>query len=244
VPGMELATREQPRLGRPRERTGLESFGGTMKEKINVFLADDHALVREGLAALIEKADDMEVVGQCGDGLKVVQQVLSAKPDVVALDITMPGMNGLDVCRQLVRRAKKSAVLVLTMHTDEEFIIRALENGASGYLVKEAASDQLAEAVRTVARGEVYLGPRVPKSVLSRLTTEARQDPYDKLTLRERQVLQLIAEGKTNRQVAEVLDLSVKTVDTHRAHMMRKLGIHDQTTLVKYALRRGIVTLH
>jgi DNA-binding NarL/FixJ family response regulator len=141
-----------------------------MDEKIRVFLADDHTLVREGIAVLIGGADDMAVVGQCGDGLKVVEEVLRTKPTVVVLDLTMPGMNGLDICRQLQRRAKGVGVLVLTMHTDEEFIVRALENGASGYLVKEAAADQLAEAVRTVARGELYLGPRVPKTVLQRLT--------------------------------------------------------------------------
>jgi len=215
----------------------------TEQEKIRVFLADDHRLVREGIALLINGTADMEVVGQCGDGLEVVGQVLAAQPHVVALDLTMPGMNGLDICRQLQRKTKGVHVLVLTMHTDEEFIVRALENGASGYLVKEAAADQLAEAVRTVSRGEIYLGPRVPKSVLGRLASPSREDPYNELTARERQVLQLIAEGKTNRQAAEVLDLSVKTVDTHRAHLMRKLNIHNQTVLVKYALKRGLVQL-
>ncbi len=214
-----------------------------MEKKIRVFLADDHTLVREGIAVLISGEDGMEVVGQCGDGLKVMEEVLRTKPHVVVLDLTMPGMNGVDVCRQIFRRARGAAVLVLTMHTDEEFIVRSLENGASGYLVKEAASDQLAEAVRTVARGELYLGPKVPRTVLSRLTAGTKDDPYNKLTSRERQVLQLIAEGKTNRQAAKVLDLSVKTVDTHRAHLMRKLSIHDQTTLVKNALKRGIVQL-
>jgi len=213
-------------------------------DKIGLFLADDHTLVREGIAALIEREQDMCVVGQCGDGLKVVQEVLRTKPDVVVLDLAMPGLNGTDICRQLSRKAKKTPVLILTMYADEEFIVRALENGAAGYLIKEAASDQLAEAVRTVARGDLYLGPGVPRNVLSRLASGNKTDPYNKLTPRERQVLQLIAEGKTNRNIAEVLGLSVKTVDTHRAHLMRKLGIHDQTTLVKYALRRGIVVLN
>lgn len=214
-----------------------------MERKIRVFLADDHTLVREGIAVLINGEDDVEVVGHCGDGLKVMEEVLRVKPDVLILDLTMPGMNGLDICRQVSRKAKDIAVLVLTMHTDEEFIVRSLENGASGYLVKEAAADQLGEAIRSVARGELYLGPKVPRTILSRLAAGTRDDPYNKLTSRERQVLQLIAEGKTNRQVAEVLELSVKTVDTHRAHLMRRLGIHDQTTLVKYALKRGIVQL-
>ncbi len=207
----------------------------------SVFLADDHTLVRQGIAALIAQTGDITVVGECGDGLAVVDEVLKTKPDVVVLDLAMPGLNGLDICRQLTRKAKKTAVLVLTMYAEEEFIVRALENGASGYLLKEAAADQLAEAVRTVHRGDLFLGPGVPRTVLSRLAAGGNDDPYDKLTPRERQVLQLIAEGKTNRHIAEMLDLSVKTVDTHRAHLMRKLNIHDQTTLVKFAIRRGIV---
>jgi DNA-binding NarL/FixJ family response regulator len=212
-----------------------------MEKKIGLFLADDHTLVRQGIAALVNQTPDMRVVGECGDGLKVVEEVLKSKPDVVVLDLTLPGLNGLDVCRQLTRKAKGIAVLVVTMHVEEEFIVRSLESGASGYLIKEAAADQLAEAVRTVARGDLYLGPGVPRAVLSRLTAGPDADPYNRLTVREREVLQLIAEGKTNRRVAEILDLSVKTVDTHRAHLMRKLDIHDQTSLVKYAIRRGIV---
>lgn len=213
-------------------------------KRIKLFLADDHTLVREGIAALVERESDLHVVGQCGDGLRVVEEVLRVKPDVVVLDLGMPGLNGIDICRQLARKAKDTAVLVLTMYVDEEFIVRALENGAAGYLMKEAASKELVEAVRAVARGELYLGSGIARSVLARLAAGTKEDPYHKLTPRERQVLQLIAEGKTNRAIAEKLGLSVKTVDTHRAHLMRKLGIHDQTTLVKYAIRRGIVSLH
>jgi len=214
-----------------------------MEKKIGLFLADDHTLVREGIASLISDNPGLTVVGQCGDGLRVVEEVVKAKPDVVLLDLSMPGLNGLDICRQLTRKCKKVAVLVVTMHSDEEFIVRSLENGAAGYLVKEAAADQLADAIRTVARGDLYLGPGVPKSILGRLGARGKDDPYNKLTVRERQVLQLIAEGKTNRVIAKMLDLSVKTVDTHRAHLMRKLGIHDQTALVKYALKRKIIQL-
>jgi DNA-binding NarL/FixJ family response regulator len=210
---------------------------------ISIFLADDHAMVREGLAALVSSDPSIHVVGQCGDGLKVVEQVRQLKPNVVLLDITMPGLNGLDICRELSKKARGSAVLVLTMHDDEQFIVRALENGASGYLLKEAVAGQLTEAVHAVARGELYLGPGIPRGVLQRIA-QREKDPYDRLTTRERQVLQLIAEGKTNREIADQLELSVKTVDTHRSHLMRKLNLHDQTTLVKYALRKGIVTLH
>lgn len=211
------------------------------EKKIRLFLADDHTLVRQGIAALIAKSPDIEVVGECGDGLKVVEEVLQTKPDVVVLDLAMPGLNGMDVCRQLTRKAKKAAVLILTMYADEEFIVRSLENGANGYLLKEAAADQLVEAVRTVARGDLFLGPGVPRSVLGRLTSRTKDDAYDRLTSRERQVFQLIAEGKTNRTIAEILSLSVKTIDTHRAHLMRKLGIHDQTSLVKLAIKKGVI---
>ncbi len=210
---------------------------------ISIFLADDHTMVREGLAALVAKDPCIRVVGQCGDGLKVVEMVEEARPDVVVLDITMPGLNGLDICRDLVRKNKGIHVLILTMHDDEQFITSALEQGASGYLLKEAAGDQLSEALRRVARGEVYLGPKVPRTVLQRLGRQ-QAEPYSRLTGRERQVLHLIVEGKTNRDIAAQLGLAVKTIDTHRTRLMRKLNIHDQTSLVKFALRKGIVPLN
>ena len=209
---------------------------------IRVFLADDHAIVREGLAALLAGDPRSEIVGQCGDGLKVFEEVRGSDPDVVVLDITMPGLNGLDICREIRNKLRDVQVLILSMHDDEQFIARALRNGAAGYLFKEGAAEQLIEAVRTVAGGGVYLGPGVPGSVLEQLNGRG-QDAYEKLTTRERQVLQLIAEGKTNRKIAEELNLAVKTVDTHRSRLMQKLRIHDQTSLVKYALRKGIVSL-
>jgi DNA-binding NarL/FixJ family response regulator len=210
------------------------------EQVIRVFLADDHAMVREGLAALLAEEADIEVVGQCGEGLKVVDEVLELKPHVLALDIMMPGLNGLDVCRELRRRATHTAVLILTMYDDDQFIAQALSYGASGYLLKEAAGEQLSVAVRAVARGELYLGPGIPKTAVQQI---GRGDPYELLTTRERQVLQLIAEGKTNRQVAKELGLAVKTVDTHRSHLMQKLNIHEQTSLVKFAIKRGIVSV-
>ena len=214
------------------------------EKKIRLFLADDHTLVRQGIAALLAKSPDIEVVGQCGNGRKVMDGVVETKPDVLVLDLAMPGLNGMDVCRQLTRKAKGVAVLILTMYADEEFIVRSLENGANGYLLKEAAPEQLVEAVRTVARGDLFLGPGVPRSILSRLTSRTEDDPYERLTSREREVFQLIAEGKTNRKIAEILALSVKTVDTHRAHLMRKLDIHDQTSLVKIAIQKGVIQVN
>lgn len=208
--------------------------------KKRVFLADDHAVVREGLAALVEKTGQFEVVGQCGDGLTAVDEAVAAAPDVVVLDVAMPGLNGIDVCRELGRKLPAAAVLILSMHNGEEFVIRALENGAKGYLLKESAGEELADALRTVAAGQRYLGPGISGAVLTRLH-KGSVDLYELLTTRERQVLQLIAEGNTNKKVAEVLSLAVKTVDTHRMRLMRKLRIHDQTSLVKFAVARGIV---
>ena len=209
---------------------------------IRVFLADDHVMVREALAALLAKDERFRIVGQCGDGLEVLPGVQSTRPDVVVLDITLPSLNGLDVCRDLSRKCKGVAVLILSMHDNEQFIARALENGASGYLLKGSAAAQLTEAVAAVARGDLYLGPGIPRNVLDRLSS-GEKDPYELLTSRERQVLQLIAEGRTNRDVAKRIQVSVKTVDTHRTHLMQKLGIHDQTTLVKYALKKGLIQL-
>lgn len=209
---------------------------------ISIFLADDHTMVREGLAALVSKEPDFSVVGQCGEGLEVLSQILKVCPDVVVLDIMMPGLNGLDICRELTKKAKRVSVLILSMYEDEQFIARALEYGASGYLLKESAAQQLADAIRAVSRGELFLGPGIPRTVLDHMTEGG--DPYETLTTRERQVLQCVAEGKTNRQIAEQLGLAVKTIDTHRMWLMRKLNIHDQTNLVKFAVRRGLVSLH
>jgi len=210
---------------------------------ITIYLADDHALVREGLASLLARDDGgFKIIGQGGDGLMVFEDVKRLEPDIVVLDITMPGLNGLDVCREVVKRCPETHVLILSMHSDTQFIYRAIEYGAKGYLLKESATTQLHEAVSTVAGGRVYLGPGIPKDVCERAVV-SQDDPYELLTTRERQVFQLIAEGKTNRKIAVQLELSVKTVDTHRMRLMNKLDIHDQISLVKYALRRGVVTI-
>lgn len=209
---------------------------------IGVFLSDDHTVVRQAIAEMIAKEPDFEVVGQCGDGLQVIDSVLEVRPDILVLDIGMNGLNGLDICQEVTRKLHGLAVLILSMHDDEEFVARALENGACGYLTKEADNDKLIEALRAVAGGELFLGPKVSRAVLHRVGRD-RKDPYNTLTIRERQVLMLVAEGKTNREAADALGLAVKTVDTHRTRMMRKLDIHDQVTLVKYALRKGLILL-
>lgn len=212
------------------------------KKKIGVFLADDHAMVREGLAALLDGEEGFAVVGQCGNGLDVVSQTLKCRPDVAVLDVTMPGLNGLDACRELAAKVPDLAILILSVHNNEQFVARALTYGASGYLLKESAADHLTRAIETVVAGQPYLGPGIPRSILQRVA-HMGEDPYELLSTRERQVLQLIAEGHTNPMIAEDLGLSVKTVSTHREHLMHKLDIHDQTSLVKFAIRQGLITL-
>jgi len=219
------------------EDAGRDTFG-----PITVYLADDHTIVRQGLASLLADDCKFAIVGQGGNGVTVLKDVKNLKPRVVVLDITMPGLNGLDTCREITRHCDGVGVLILSMHGNTEFVRRALEYGALGYLLKESAAKQLQEAVIAVARGQVYVGPGIPLSVLQQ-ANKLGADPYEQLSLREKQVLRLVAEGKTNRKIAEELKLSVKTVDTHRTRMMRKLNIHNQTALVKFALRRGIVTI-
>ena len=215
-----------------------------MGDQIQLFLIDDHTMVRQGISALLSGSDDIRVVGEAGDGTGVVELIKESKADVVALDLSLPGEGGLDICRKIVRKSKGVAVLILTMHGDEEYVSEALRSGAKGYLMKGAEADQLEQAVRTVAAGEVYLGPGISTEILQRIDKRPKDDPYDLLTPRERLVLKMIAEGKSNRKIAEELGISTKTIDTHRWRLMKKLAIHDQTTLVKYALRKGIADLN
>ncbi len=214
-----------------------------MNEKINVFLADDHTMVCEALAGLLSDDERISIVGRCNEGLKVINEVKNTQPDVLVLDVMMPGMNGLDICHELSKnKSLKPAVLILSMYKDEQFVARAFANGALGYLLKESAADELIEAIQEVVLGRRYLGSGVPRRVLEDLDNHTKT-PYSRLSKREKQVLQMIAEGKTNRRIAEILDVATKTVDTHRARLMRKLDIHDQTTLVKFALRHGLASL-
>ena len=213
------------------------------RTKIRVFLADDHEMVREGLAALLGEEEDFEVAGQCGDGLEVVPGVAKCHPDVVLLDVAMPGLNGLDVCRELVAKMPGVAVLIVSAHKNRQFVARGLKYGAAGYLVKDVAVDSLAEAIRTVAAGEPYIGPGITRDILQQVARGDQDNGYELLSNREREVLQLIAEGLTSPRIAERLGIASKTVGTHRERLMRKLGIHGQTALVKYAVTKGLISL-
>jgi DNA-binding NarL/FixJ family response regulator len=209
---------------------------------IYLFLVDDHRMFREGLASLVALAADIQVVGQSAGGANCLGEILAAKPDVVVLDIAMPGFNGLDLCRLLRQQAPDMGVLFMTMLLDDDMVARALEYGASAYLTKDASPEQFIEGVRATARREVYLGPGISRAAIQRIGRRG-DDPYERLSTRERQVFQLIAESKTNREIAEALGTALKTVVNHRVSLMRKLQIHDHASLVKYAIRKGVVRL-
>ena len=215
-----------------------------MTTPIRVLLADDHTLVRAGIRSLLEGLENVEVVGEAGDGQEAVRLAESLRPDVVLLDVGMPGLNGLDVAARLVTQDASIRVLILSMHTSEEYVLRALRAGCAGYLLKGSAVAELAIAVRAVARGETYLSPAVSKHVMDDYVrrTGGATDPIDALTPRQREVLQLVAEGNTSKDIADRLGLSFKTVEAHRAQIMERLDIHDLAGLVLFAVRVGLVT--
>lgn len=212
------------------------------EETIDVLLVDDHAMVREGLAAVISRDPGLRVVGECGDGLQVVPEALRLRPHVIVLDIAMPGANGLDLCRTLRRKVKDSAILILTMYDEKEFLARAIDNGASGYVVKGAEAAELRQAIRAAAQGQLHFPPGLSQDLPDQLR-RARGDPFNSLTGRQKQVFQMIAEGKTTRRIAVDLGLSPKTVDAHRTRLMHKLNLHNVGDLVRFAVRRGVVGL-
>ena len=215
--------------------------------KIRVLIADDHVIVREGLRALLEAQPDIKVVGEATDGEETVNRTKEIQPDIILMDITMPGMNGLEATRQIKEHYPDVKILVLTMHESDEYFFKILDAGASGYFVKGGSSTELISALRAVWRGDAYLYPTMAKKLLSdylqRVGAGDDKVSYDGLTNREREILKLIAEGHTNQEIAELLVLSIATVQTHRAHIMAKLGLHNPTELIKYAIRRGFITL-
>jgi two-component system response regulator NreC len=210
---------------------------------IRLVLADDHAVVREGVCALLASDPDFEVVGQAGDGAEVLALVERHQPDVVVLDLMMPGAGGLEVTGQLARRADPPTVLILSVHESEAYVVEAMRRGAAGYVLKQAPARELARGIRTVATGARYLSPPLSDRALDAYLRgpEQQQGPEDMLTDREREVLRLAAEGRSNAEVAAMLFISRRTVETHRARAMRKLGLRNQVELARYAIERGIV---
>ena len=218
-----------------------------MSDQIRLLLADDHAVVRSGLRMLLQAQPDMIIVGEAETGQEAIRRVAELSPDVVLMDIEMPGMNGIEATRRIKANAPAAAVLALTMYEDDQYFFEMLRAGASGYVPKRAAPDELVSAIRAVSRGEVFLYPslagRLVQDYLRRGPAGEGETPSDELTPREQEVLTLIAQGFSNNEIADRLVISAKTVDRHRENIMRKLNLHNRVDLVKYALRKGLIGL-
>jgi DNA-binding NarL/FixJ family response regulator len=214
-----------------------------MKAPIRLLLAEDHALVRAGIRSLLASVPDIEVVGEAGDGREALAILERTPADVAILDITMPGMNGLEAASRIAERWPATRVIILSMHSNEEYVARALRAGAAGYLLKDAGTSELEAAIRAVVLGQTFLSPAVSKRAVGGGEGGRAERPtaFEALTPRQREVLQLIAEGHSTKGVAAVLGLSVKTVETHRTQLMQRLGIHDVAGLVRYAMRVGLI---
>jgi len=214
--------------------------------KTKIIIADDHKIMREGLKALIEKQPDMEVAAEAQDGLAVTKLARKLIPQVIIMDIGMPEMNGIDATRQIISENKEIKIIALSMHSDRRFVLEMLKAGASGYLLKDSAFEELVNAVHTVMTGQSYLSPRITDIVVKEYLynqSKSESTVFNVLTVREREVLQLLAEGKSTKQIASTLNLSVKTVETHRQQIMDKLEIRTVAELTKYAIREGLTSL-
>ncbi len=209
-----------------------------MPRKIRILLADDHAVVRKGFRLILNQEPDMEVIAEAGTGREAVRLALELRPDVIVLDIAMPEINGVETTRRILEGRPECQILILSMHKDPVYVRESLRAGAKGYLVKESIDDDLLRAVRAVASGNGFLSPEVSRTVLE--DYQQTTDPFDSLTAREREVLQLLADGKVAKEIATALDVSVFTVDAHRGRIMKKLGLRSSTELVKFAMRKGL----
>lgn len=212
----------------------------TLSHKIRILLADDHAVVRQGFSALLRAQPDMEVVGEAANGREAIERAKQLQPDVVVMDVAMPELNGIEATRRLQDEAPRSRVLALSMHKDSVYVREILRAGARGYLLKDAIDTDLIAAVRAVARGDGYISPAVSEAVLSDYRKHVT-NPIDLLSSREREVLQMIAEGLVNKEIATRLNLSVYTVEAHRGRIMEKLNLHSTSELVRFALRNGLI---
>lgn len=214
--------------------------------EITVLLGDDHGVLRQGLRKILEENQGIRVVGEAANGRDAVAEVVLRQPDVAVLDIAMPLLNGIEATRQLARRAPGTQVLILSMHSDQAYVTQAVSAGAKGYLLKESAGDDLIEAVVAVAAGKSFFSPPVAEVMLDdyvrNLTQKGILDRYDALSEREREVLQLVAEGRSTKEIAEILSISPATVETHRAHVLQKLALKNTASVVLFAARRGIVS--
>jgi DNA-binding NarL/FixJ family response regulator len=210
-----------------------------------LLLADDHGIVRKGLRFLIERQPGMEVAGEAADGREAVRLAAALKPNVVIMDIAMPLLNGIEATAQIVKAEPRTGVIMLSMHSDEDYLLSALNAGAKGYLLKDSAEQDLVRAIEAVAQGKPFFSPAITQTMLEDylryLQQRNLQDSYDLLTDREKEVLQLLAEGKSNKEAATLLNVSVYTVETHRTHLMQKLNLHNTAEIVLYAVRKKII---
>lgn len=212
---------------------------------IRIILADDHAVMRRGLRLLLEQQKDFEIVGEASDGREAVKLAETLKPDIAVLDITMPNLNGIEAARQITAKQLGVSIVVLSMHADESFVLRALKAGARGYLLKESPESDFINAIRMVSEGKSFFSPTVSRMLVEdyvrQLQDKDIEDSYELLTLREREILQLIAEGKSNKEIANMLYLSLYTVETHRSNILEKLNLHSVPELILYAVRKGVI---
>jgi len=213
---------------------------------IRILLADDHTVVRDGLRAVLERESDMEVVAEASDGFESVRLAEAEAPDVVLMDLAMPNMNGMEATRRIVAKNARVRVVILSMHRDESYVLGSLKAGAKGYLLKDSARAEVIQAIRAVSEGRSFLTRKVAtilqEDYISALQQHGLEDRYDLLSDREREVLQLIAEGRANKEIANLLNISLTTVETHRAHILQKLDIHSVPELILYAVRKGIIS--
>ena len=214
--------------------------------KLRVLLGDDHTLMRQGLRKIMEERPEWEVVAEVGDGREAVKKCLALKPDVAVLDVAMPLLNGIDATQQIAKKVPETKVLVLSMHSDEAYVTRALQAGATGYMLKDSAGKDLLKGIASVAAGQAYFSPAIARLMLDdyvrHVSGADMVDRYETLSAREREIFQLIAEARTNKEVAELLEISPATVETHRARILQKLDIHNTAELVLYAVRRGVIS--
>src|SRR5580658_1032788 len=215
-------------------------------KKLRILLADDHAVMRTGLRALLERQPNMEVVGEAGTGREAIELAATHVPDVVVMDVGMPILNGIEATKAIVAKRPATAVVILSMHADEAYLLRALKAGARGYLLKDSAAADLIGAIQAVSQNKSFFSPRVSRILAEDYVRVLKQkgavDSYDLLTTREREILQLLAEGKANKEVATTLNISPYTVETHRGHILQKLNLHNSAELVLYAVRKGIIS--
>ncbi len=212
---------------------------------IRIVLADDHRVVRKGLCLLLESQPEFSVVAEASDGREAVAMVEKHSPDVVVLDVAMPNLNGIEAARQISAKAPKTAIVFLSMHSDEGYVLKALKSGAKAYLLKESAEYDLINAIKAVSSGKAFFSPSISEMMLENYVRQMQEreveDSYELLTTREREILQLLAEGKTTKEAAALLDLSLYTIETHRSHIFQKLNIHSSAELILYAVRKGVI---